>query len=104
MIAGSKRVAYSRLPASQIIYSEEVAEMDDKRGRLINLFPRNPDDETEAVEYSACKIETFLWLGNVKYVTACWSAIPPGYEVDHGGNVDTFPKYLEYNQSSVRKR
>ncbi|EFN77733.1 Otoferlin [Harpegnathos saltator] len=101
MIAGSKRVAYSRLPAQQIIYSEETAEMNDKRGRLISLFPRNPEDEAEAVEYSACKIETFLWLGNAKYVTACWSAIPPGYEVDHGGNVDNFPKYLEYNQSST---
>ncbi|XP_036143415.1 otoferlin [Monomorium pharaonis] len=101
MIAGSKRVAYSRLSAEQIIYSEEAIEMGGKCGRLVNLFPRNPDDEREPVEYSACKIEAFLWLGNAKYAAACWSAIPPGYEIDHGRNVDTFPKYIEYNQSST---
>lgn len=102
MIAGSKRVAYSRLSADQIIYSEEATEMGGKCGRRINLFPRNPDDEREPVEYSACKIEAFLWLGNARYPAACWSAIPPGYEIDHNRNVDTFPKYIEYNQFSVR--
>lgn len=101
MIAGSKRVAYSRLPAERIIYSEEATEMGGKCGRRINLFPRNPDDEREPVEYTACKIEAFLWLGGARYAAACWSAIPPGYEIDHGRNVDTFPKYIEYNQSSV---
>ncbi|XP_024871101.1 otoferlin-like [Temnothorax curvispinosus] len=101
MIAGSKRVAYSRLPAEQIIYSEEATEMGGKCGRRVNLFPRNPDDEREPVEYSACKIEAFLWLGNARYAAACWSAIPPGYEIDHGRYVDTFPKYIEYNQSST---
>jgi len=102
MIAGSKRVAYSRLSAEQIVYSEEATKMGEKCGRRINLFPRNPDDESEPVEYSACKIEAFLWLGNARYAAACWSAIPPGYEIDHGRNVDTFPKYIEYNQFSVR--
>ncbi|XP_039312849.1 otoferlin [Solenopsis invicta] len=101
MIAGSKRVAYSRLPAEQILYSEEAVEMGGKCGRRINLFPRNQNDEREPVEYSACKIEAFLWLGSAKYAAACWSAIPPGYEIDHGRNVDTFPKYIEYNQSST---
>ncbi|KAG5335930.1 OTOF protein, partial [Acromyrmex charruanus] len=101
MIAGSKRVAYLRLSAEQIVYSEEATEMGGKCGRRISLFPRNPDDESEPVEYSACKIEAFLWLGNARYAAACWSAIPPGYEIDHGRNVDTFPKYIEYNQFST---
>lgn len=104
MIAGSKRVACSRLPARQIIYSEDATARGDKCGRLITLFPGNPDDESEASDYCACKIEAFLWLGDAKYVTACWNAIPPGYEVDHERNIDAFPKYLEYNQSSVRER
>ncbi|XP_070528249.1 otoferlin [Cardiocondyla obscurior] len=99
MIAGSKRVAYSRMPAERIVYSEEPTEMGGECGRRVNLFPRNPDDEREPVEYSACKIEAFLWLGNVRYAAACWGAIPPGYEVDHGGSVYAFPKYIEYNQS-----
>lgn len=104
MIAGSKRVAYSRLLAEQIVYSEETIAMGEKCGRRVNLFPSNPDDESEDVEYSACKIDAFLWLGNAKYSAACWSAIPPGYEIDYGRNVDIFPKYIEYNQSAVRKQ
>lgn len=100
MIAGSKRVAYSRLSAEQIIHSEVAAETGAKCGRRVSLFPGNPDDEDDGT--SACKIEAFLWLGNAKYAAACWSAIPPGYEIDHGANVNTFPKYIEYNQSSVR--
>lgn len=104
MIAGSRRVAYSRLSAEQIFHSEEAAETGAKCGRRVSLFPRNPDDEDETVDYSACKIDVFLWLGNAKYAAACWSAIPPGYEIDHGANVDIFPKYIEYNRSSVRAR
>lgn len=103
MIAGSRRVAYSRLSADQIIYSEDVTETGGKCGRRISLFPRNPEDESETVEYCACKTDVFLWLGNAKYVTACWSAVPPGYEIDHDKRVDEFPKYIEYNQSSVRE-
>ncbi|XP_072763326.1 LOW QUALITY PROTEIN: otoferlin, partial [Anoplolepis gracilipes] len=101
MIAGSKRVAYSRLSVEQIIHSEEATETGTKCGRRVSLFPGNPDNENETVDYSACKIEAFLWLGNAKYAAACWSAIPPGYEIDHGVNVNTFPKYIEYNQSST---
>lgn len=103
MIAGSKRVAYSRLSAEQIIHSEVATETGAKCGRRFSLFPGNPDNEDESFERNACKIEAFLWLGNAKYAAACWSAIPPGYEIDHGSNVNTFPKYIEYNRSSVRE-
>ncbi|KAL6424890.1 hypothetical protein ACFW04_010045 [Cataglyphis niger] len=101
MIAGSKRVAYTRLSAEEIVHSEETAEAGIKCGRRVSFFPGNPDDEDETVEYTACKIEAFLWLGNAKYAAACWSAIPPGYEIDHSMNVNVFPKYIEYNQSST---
>jgi len=105
MIAGSKRVAFSRLTSREIIYAEETSEMGEKCGRRISLFPRRPNNESENADYSACKVDAFLWLGDAKYTAACWSAIPPGYEIDHGTNdLDSFPKYIEYNQSAVRKR
>jgi len=102
MIAGSKRVAFSQLNAGQIIYSEETSEMGKKCGRRITLFPRSPNSEDES-DYHACKVEAFLWLGDAKYTAACWSAIPPGYEIDHY-DIDTFPKYIEYNQFAVSKQ
>ncbi|XP_076670742.1 otoferlin [Andrena cerasifolii] len=100
MIAGSKRVACARLMAKEIIYSEEAAARGKKCGQKMIIFMRDPREDVEA-DYAACKVELFLWLGNAKYVGSCWSAIPPGYEVDYETGVDSFPKFLEYTQSSA---
>ena len=100
MIAGSKRVAYARFPAERMIYSEEVTERGPLCGQKIDVFLVHPRDE-EGADYMACKLEVFLWLGNAKYVGACWASIPPGYTVDHERNVDSFPKYLEYSRFTV---
>ncbi|KAK9306192.1 hypothetical protein QLX08_003081 [Tetragonisca angustula] len=97
MIAGSKRVAYARFPAERIIYSEEVIERGPLCGQKVDVPLVHPRDE-EGADYMACKLEVFLWLGNSKYVGACWASIPPGYTVDHERNVDSFPKYLEYSR------
>ncbi|KAG7207640.1 hypothetical protein KM043_009260 [Ampulex compressa] len=101
MMAGSRRVACGRLSAQDVIYSEEGTQMGRKCGQRMNVFMRNPRDEGETIDYSACKIELFLWLGNAKFATACWSAVPAGYEVDHQTNIDSFPRHFEYTQSSA---
>ncbi|KAK2580950.1 hypothetical protein KPH14_006016 [Odynerus spinipes] len=107
MLAGSKRVAYAELPAERLLYSEEGPERGEECGKRINLFPRCPGDGNkpdEAIDYRACKIELFLWLGNAKFVASCWSSILPGYlTTDHEGSLDVFPKYFEYDRSSGMK-
>ncbi|XP_076634575.1 otoferlin [Colletes latitarsis] len=100
MMAGSKRVACTRLSAEEIIYSEEEAERGRTCGQKVDVFLRHPRDDNEA-DYAACKLELFLWLGNAEYVGACWSSIPPGYQVDHEKTVDSFPKYIEYTRSTA---
>ena len=106
MIAGSKRVAYSRLSARQIIYSEEETSRGFNCGERINLFLKNFDDDTyyEIQDYSPCKLEIFLWLGNAKFINACWSAIPSGYEVNHLTSLENFPRFIQYTESSVNKK
>lgn len=101
MLVGMRRVAYARLPASRIIYTEEDVARGPECGECINLFMKNIEDETDAPDYNACKVEIFLWLGNMRFADACWSAIPPGYELDHQLNLDTFPRFFKYNESSV---
>lgn len=104
MIAGSKRVAYTRLPSARVIYAEDNLARGQECGQRMNLFLQNPNDSVEIGEiqdYNACKIDVFLWLGNAKFATACWSAIPPGYEVDDGKDLDVFPRFFKYNQFSV---
>ncbi|KAF7395677.1 hypothetical protein HZH68_009727 [Vespula germanica] len=104
MLAGSKRVAYVELPAERIIYSEESQERGMECGQCINVFPKNPRNDTvpgEMIDLCACKIELFIWLGNAKFVASCWSSIPPGYIIsDRGEPIDVFPKYFEYDRSS----
>ena len=101
MLVGSKRVAYARLSASRIMYSEENVARGSECGERINLFMKNTEDESDAPDYNACKVEIFLWLGNLRFAKACWSAIPPGYELDYELNLDTFPRFFKYNESSV---
>ncbi|KAI4482752.1 hypothetical protein M0804_008605 [Polistes exclamans] len=105
MLAGSKRVAYVKIPAERIIYSEDNAERGEKCGQSINVFLKNPAKEMEfgeTIDQCACKIEIFLWLGNAKFVASCWSSIPPGYVIsDHEETIDAFPKYFEYDRSST---
>ncbi|XP_076243958.1 fer-1-like protein 6 [Calliopsis andreniformis] len=100
MIAGSRRVACARLTADEIIYSEEKSQKGSKCGQKVDIFMRDPREDDEA-DYSACKVELFLWLGNANYLGACWSSIPPGYEVDHERGIDYFPMHLEYTRSSA---
>ncbi|XP_076648742.1 otoferlin [Halictus rubicundus] len=100
MMSGSKRIACTRIPAEELIFSEDETERGCNCGRKIDVFMRKPRDNPEA-DYAACKIEIFLWLGTTEYAHACWSSIPPGYDVEHERNVDSFPKYVEYIRSSV---
>lgn len=102
MTAGSKRVACTRLPAEELIYSEDPSERGSKCGEKIQAFLGSPREDREA-DYAACKIEAFVWLGRAEQIGACWSAIPPGYDVDHERSADVFPKYVEYTRSSVRR-
>ncbi|XP_078046839.1 otoferlin [Augochlora pura] len=100
MISGSRRVACTRLPAEELIYSEDAIERGSKCGRKIDVFMRDPRDGDEA-DYAACKIEVYLWLGTTAYANASWSTVPSGYDVEHERNVDSFPKYVEYTSSAV---
>lgn len=102
-MAGSKRVACSRLSAREIIYSEEITEKGSKCGQRINLFLKRPEDEFELHERVsvACKIEILVWLGNAKFAAGCWSTIPPGYEINNENTVDAIPRFLEYHVFSV---
>ncbi|XP_043285592.1 otoferlin-like [Venturia canescens] len=57
------------------------------------------ENEREMQDYSACKLEIFMWLGNAKFANACWSSIPSGYEVDHHSSLDVFPRVFTYTEN-----
>ncbi|XP_044010396.1 otoferlin [Aphidius gifuensis] len=101
MISGKRRVALTRLKSTEIIYSEDTMSCGTKCGQRINLFIKNFNDEQDnPTDYSPCNIEIFIWLGNIKYSAACWSKIPAGYKVEYSTNIEKFPKYIEYTEST----
>lgn len=103
MIAGKRRVALTRLKPAEIIYSEDMISCGTKCGQRLNLFMKNIDDEAaNSTDYSPCNIEIFIWLGNIKFSAACWSKIPSGYRVQHYSNNETFPRFFEYTEASVK--
>lgn len=73
-----------------------------KCGQRVNLFMKNIGEESEGVDYSASKVEIFLWLGNSKFAAACWSSLPAGYEVMHYKKIDLFPRSIIYTVTSVK--
>ncbi|XP_015525108.1 otoferlin [Neodiprion lecontei] len=101
MITGSKRVAYTKLPAFLLTYQENEEFRGKYSGERISLFFKDPLDDTRAMDRSACSAEIFTWLGTTKHVNACWSMIPPGYEVDHDAELDAFPSTLEFTKSAT---
>lgn len=101
MISGSKRVALAKFPSSLIFYSEENVSRGPKCAHKLNLLLKSLDEEKKSKDYIACKVEMFLWFGNAKYTSACWSSIPIGYDVDHQQKLATFPRFLKYTKSSV---
>ncbi|KAK0093832.1 hypothetical protein PV326_012519 [Microctonus aethiopoides] len=100
MIVGTRRVALARLKASEIIYSEMDLSRGVNCGKRINLFMKNIDDNTDTPDYGVCNIEIFLWLGNAKFSSACWSFIPTGYQVEHWSSIESFPKSFIYTTST----
>ncbi|KAK0180464.1 hypothetical protein PV327_006103 [Microctonus hyperodae] len=101
MIVGTRRVALARLTASEIIYSEMDLSRGINCGKRINLFMKNIEDNIDdSPDYDVCNIEIFLWLGNAKFSSACWSFIPTGYQVEHWSSIESFPKSFIYTTST----
>ncbi|XP_066595937.1 otoferlin [Prorops nasuta] len=101
IIVDSKSVAYIRLPAEDIIYSEEAEQSGRYCGRTISVFAKSLVDRTTS-DHDPCRIELFPWLGNARFAPACWSAVPPGYLTDDSTiDTDSFPPYIQYLQSSM---
>ncbi|XP_023290146.1 LOW QUALITY PROTEIN: otoferlin [Orussus abietinus] len=97
MVTGSKRVAYASITAADIFYGEEACGRGIKCGQRVNISLTDPKDGRTVYGYDSYDIDLLLWLGNAKYLNACWSMIPAGF--DNAVQTDQFPQAFTYTES-----
>eukprot|EP00795_Rhopilema_esculentum_P007851 gene7851-13729_t len=101
MLSGGKRVAYTRIPASDVMFSKLDFERGTNSGRVQTIFLRLPGKRGHGEKGWAiqAKIEVRLWLGLPnKYPGMFMKDVPTGYQ-DEDDNIAFFvpPKELIYN-------
>ncbi|XP_047127073.1 otoferlin isoform X2 [Hydra vulgaris] len=102
MIRSGKRVAYTRIPAEDILYSKVDAEKGRSCGRVQTIFLRLPGKMGHGENGWAiqAKIEVRFWLGLMKHKTDYLKDAPPGFEQEDDclSVLATPPSYLRYTK------
>ncbi|KAL7881937.1 hypothetical protein AOLI_G00087860 [Acnodon oligacanthus] len=80
LLNNNKRVAYSRLPARHLLYSDNLVERGRDCGKISTLFLKPPGKHgaTWAVQ---AKVDVYLWLGNCKDTSHMLKNLPAGFEL-----------------------
>ncbi|XP_045490218.1 otoferlin-like [Pieris rapae] len=83
MISNGKRVAYQRIPARDIIYSDRPDEIGRLCGKMQTLFLKWPGKKASAPSgwTVPAKIEIYLWLGLLQDKTHFIDGLPRGYSL-----------------------
>uniref|UniRef100_A0A8B9HV66 Fer-1 like family member 6 n=1 Tax=Astyanax mexicanus TaxID=7994 RepID=A0A8B9HV66_ASTMX len=82
MLCNNKRLAYARIPARNLLYSENVVEKGKDCGKISTLFLKPPGKRgaTWAVQ---AKVDVYLWLGKCTESSNMLKNLPEGFEI-HG--------------------
>ncbi|XP_052746509.1 otoferlin [Bicyclus anynana] len=105
MISNEKRVAYQRINAGDLIYSERSDEAGALGGRVQTLFLKWPERKTERKSWTIpAKLSIYLWLGTIQDKKHFTDELPPGYAADSHQIRDAWnphtspPMQLFYNE------
>ena len=102
MISGNKRVAYTRIPAEDILYSKVDTERGIHSGRVQTILLRLPGKLGHGQGGWAiqAKIEIRFWLGLLKHKSDYLKDAPSGFETDEDAlsTLTTPPQFLRYTE------
>ncbi|XP_063069858.1 fer-1-like protein 6 isoform X2 [Engraulis encrasicolus] len=98
LLSNNKRVAYARVPARHLLFSENAEEMGRDCGKIKTLFLKPPGrrGSTWAVQ---AKLDVYLWLGTCQDSSHKMDNLPAGFEVLQAGPNErpgAPPAYLLY--------
>ncbi|XP_067833416.1 fer-1-like protein 6 [Heptranchias perlo] len=79
MLSGNKRIAYVRIPAKDILYSEKEDEKGKDCGKIKSLFLKLPGKRIMGWTVQA-KVDIYLWLGSTRHADTVLENLPVGFE------------------------
>ncbi|XP_029447857.1 fer-1-like protein 6 [Rhinatrema bivittatum] len=81
LLSNNKKVAYARIPAKDVLYSQVLEEKGKHCGKVQTLFFKLPGKRTAGWNVQA-KVDTYLWLGSTNHSHNILDNLPIGYETD----------------------
>ena len=101
MISGGKRIGYARVPAEDVLYSDEEILCGLKSGIIQTVFLQLPSFKKvqRFKKLVQAKLEIRLWLGKKTNDQDYLARAPTGYSLPN--NIDTYPTSLIYNDAST---
>ncbi|XP_078071639.1 fer-1-like protein 6 [Mustelus asterias] len=81
MLTGNKRIAYVRIPAKDILYSEKQDETGKHCGKIQSLFLKLPGRRVIGWTVQA-KMDIYLWLGSTRHMDTILENLPYGFELE----------------------
>ncbi|XP_051879497.1 fer-1-like protein 6 [Pristis pectinata] len=79
MLSGNKKVAYARIPAKDILFSEKEDEKGKDCGKIKTFFLKLPGKHIMGWTMQA-KVDLYLWLGLMRHADSILANLPNGFE------------------------
>ncbi|KAF7709656.1 fer-1-like protein 6 [Silurus meridionalis] len=83
MLSNNKRIAYARIPARHLLYSDNLEERGIDCGVIKTLFLKPPSKRGAIGWIVQAKLDVYLWLGNSREMSHMLENLPAGFE-PHG--------------------
>uniref|UniRef100_W5LBR1 Fer-1 like family member 6 n=1 Tax=Astyanax mexicanus TaxID=7994 RepID=W5LBR1_ASTMX len=106
MLSNNKRLAYARIPARNLLYSENVVEKGKDCGKISTLFLKPPGKRgaTWAVQ---AKVDVYLWLGKCTESSNMLKNLPEGFEIhgvssEESGGAPEIVLYKDHHEFQLR--
>uniref|UniRef100_A0A8C4X0F3 Otoferlin a n=1 Tax=Eptatretus burgeri TaxID=7764 RepID=A0A8C4X0F3_EPTBU len=103
---GNKRVAYTRIPAKDILYSLVDEEIGKDCGKIKSLFLKLPGKKTQGSSgwLMQAKLEVYFWFGLYKQRREMLKRMTSGYTEKKMTNTAEFPMYLCFDCETFQLR
>ncbi|XP_070604365.1 fer-1-like protein 6 isoform X2 [Erythrolamprus reginae] len=106
MLSNHKRIAYTRIPAKDVLYSPVTEQRGKHCGKIKTHFLKLPGKRPPGWNIHG-KVDTYLWLGSSKYAHAILDNLPVGYETETplaestGSHPTPYPASLIYKTKNI---